>query len=167
MIKKTVLAAALLVLSVNVFAGKIAVLDAQRSLSQTQVAKDKIAALRAKPEFTKMMAEAEGLRADISVLEKEVQTKGVTWTAEERADHRKSLEYRGAEYKLAMQKLQAEQNAVGQAIMTELQPKLEKVLTDYMAKEDIDVVLRREAVFLAQPVVDITDAITAELDNVK
>ncbi|WP_185964544.1 OmpH family outer membrane protein [Aliikangiella marina] len=139
--------------------------DAQQALLRTKVAQKKFERLRAKPEFAKIMKNAEELQASLKKLDKTGIEKGMTWTDQERVEHRKKMEFIQADLKLAGQKIQSEQSALMNTIMTELEPKLGKVLSDYMEQQDIDIILRKEAIFISKPVADITEDIIKELDK--
>jgi len=167
MFKKCLLSIVLLAASFGAYAGKIVVFDAQQALLRTKVAQEKFDQLTAKPEYTKIMQNAESLKVDLEAMSKEANSKGMTWSDQEKADHRKKMEYVQADLKLAAQKIQAERNTVMNAIVTELQPKLEEVIGKYLESQDIDLVLRKEASFVAKPAADITQEIAAELDKMK
>jgi len=146
-------------------AGKVVVFDHEEALLKTKLAQNKIEALKAKPEYAQMLAQAESLRSDLESLSKEANSKGMTWSNEEKAEQRKKIEYVQADLKLAAQKLQAENSAVIKAIIEEMQSKLQQVLTKYVESEDVDLILRRQVSYVNKPRADITDEITAELDK--
>lgn len=149
------------------FAGKIVVFDHEEAIMSTNIAQNKIEALKAKPDYARMMAQAESFRADIEALNKEASSKGMTWGAEEKAEHRKKVEYIQADFKLAAQKIQGENQAVVQTIVAEMQPKLEEVLTKYVETNDVDMVLKKQVSYIARPVVDITPIIIDEMNKLK
>lgn len=167
MFNKFVLSLALVVCSHASFAGKIVVFDHEEAMLRTKVAQEKFDTLKAKPAVADMIAQGETAKADLQSLSKEANSKGMTWSAEEKAEHRKKIEYIQADMKLLSQKLQAENNGVIGAIMENLQPKLQKVLGSYIEANDIDIVLRKQGTYMAKPTLDITADITAELDKQK
>ncbi|WP_086932972.1 OmpH family outer membrane protein [Agarilytica rhodophyticola] len=167
MFKKSLLAAAFLAFSQLTLAGSIVVFDHEEALLKTKSAKQKIEQLKAKPEYARMLTQAESLRADLEALSKEASSKGLTWSDAEKAEQRKKIEYIQADLKLAAQKLQAENSALMQAISVEMQPKLQKALTTYIDKKDIDLVLRKQVSYISKPAADITADITAEIDKLK
>ncbi len=167
MIKRSVFTIVLLAFAPLALAGKVVVFDHEEALLKTKLAQTKIEALKAKPDYAQMLAQAESLRVDLESLSKEANSKGMTWSNEEKADHRKKIEYVQADLKLAAQKLQAENSAVIKAIITEMQPKLEKVLTKFIESENVDLILRRQVSYITKPSADITSQITTELDKLK
>jgi len=164
---KYLLTITLLVISLNSHAGAIVTFDAQQALLQTDYAKQKFAELNKRPAYAKLVTDAEKLRADIIAANKDANANGMTWTDQQRMDHRKKLEYFQADLKLAAQKIQAEQNTVINSVISELQPKLEKALTAYMEKRDIDMILRKEAAFITKPAADITKDIVLEVNKIE
>ena len=167
MFKKVFFTFVIAALSQFALAGKVVVFDHEQAIFDTALAKKRIKELQAKPDYAQMMAQAESLKADLAALSKEAESKGMTWSAQEKAEHRKKLEYIQADLKLAAQKLQAEQSAVLREIMEEIQPKLEEVLKKYVTAEGVDMILRKQVTYVAVPAIDITDKITAELDKAK
>lgn len=167
MFKKLLVTFVLVGLSSQVFAGKVVIFDHEEALLRTKVAQQKIDKLKAKPEYAQLLANAESMKADLEALNKEGNSKGMTWSEEERAEHRKKMEYIQADLKLAAQKLQGENSAVIKEIVSEMQPKLEAVLTKMVDSGDVDIVLRKQATYIAKPASDITAKVTEELDKLK
>lgn len=167
MFKKIVGSVILAGLAMQTLAGKIVIFDHEEALLRTQVAQQKIDKLKSKPEYAQMLANAESMKADLEALTKDANSKGMTWSTEERAENRKKMEYIQADLKLAAQKLQGENSAVIQDIVNEMQPKLETVLTKLVESGEVDIVLRKQASYIAKPSSDITDKVTAELDKLK
>lgn len=167
MINKLILTLVMLAASQASLAGKIVVFDPEEALMRTKLAQQKFEQLQAKPEFAQMMAQAESLRTDLEALSKEANSKGITWSADQKSEHRKKMEYVQADLKLAAQKIQAERAGVMQSLVGEMQPKLEQVLKSFIESEDIDLVLRKQVSFASKPAVDITIKIAQELDKAK
>lgn len=167
MFNKVMMALAFVFASQFAFAGKIVVFSPEQAIFNTDLAKKRVDELEAKADFAQLIAQAEGLRSDLEALAKEEKSKGMTWGAEELAQHRKKREYVQADLKLAAQKLQAERNAVLKAIMEELQPKLEEVLKAYVTSEGIDMVLNKQVAYISVPSSDITVEVTKRLNKAK
>ncbi|SMF43572.1 periplasmic chaperone for outer membrane proteins Skp [Alteromonadaceae bacterium Bs31] len=163
---KTLLAGMTLVAFANMaFAGKIAVLNHEVAMMNTDRAKQASADLQAQPDYVKLMNQAENLRADLEALVKEANTKGMTWSEEQKAEHNKKRGYIQADMELTVKKLQAEQKPLVQALGVELQKKIPAILQKIMKEEGIDIILRPDVAYLADPKIDITDKVTAELNK--
>lgn len=148
-------------------ADKVAVFNLERAILSTKAAKKASSDLQANPEFAALRAKYEGLVADMEKLREQQSSKGMTWNADQQAEHRKKVEYIRADLELAQKKLQAEQNGAVRGLMQELQAKTEKALEEVIKSEGVDVVLNAAQVYHASDKADITDKVTAKLDKMK
>ncbi|WP_188150193.1 OmpH family outer membrane protein [Teredinibacter waterburyi] len=167
MLNKIIIAFALSLSAMTAAAGKIAICDPQAAVMQTEYFAKAYEALKARGDYSQMLAQVESLQADMQALAKEAETKGMTWGQEQQLNHRKKVEYVRADLELAVKKVQSENNAFQSKVMQELQPKLEKVMQKIVDSESIDMVLRPQSVFYAAPDTDITAKITAALNKAK
>jgi len=149
------------------FAGKVAVLNLESALMQTQAAAVGFKELDAKPEFAQVLAQFESLQADVEALNKEAQSKGMTWSQEQVAEHQKKVQYLQADLKLAAQKIQAERGVVLGKVNQKYQAHMKGILDGIMKAEGIDLILQPQAIILALPNVDITMKVAQALDKVK
>ena len=147
------------------FAEKIGVLNPQAAIMGSDIAKKAMRDLEENKEYAALVAKAENLRADLQSLAKEAETKGMTWSVDERAAHQKKIEYVNADFQLAGQKIQAERKAMSDKVVREVQPKLEKVIEEVVKKDKLDVVLNAQAVFFASEKVDITKKVVEALNK--
>ncbi len=147
------------------FAGKVVVFDAQQAILQTDTAKKRMEALKQKPEYAKLVAEAEGLKADLEAAAKEAESKGLTWSPEQQAEHRRNIEFIQADFQLVVQKIQKENDDLVKGLLANGQQQIPVVLDRIVKAEDIDIILRKEATFVAMPAADITPKVIAELNK--
>ncbi|MFL0803248.1 MAG: OmpH family outer membrane protein [Agarilytica sp.] len=168
MIKKTLLAVALIALAQVSFAAKIVVFDTNESIMRTQFAQQTLEAFESTPEFAKMKADYEGLTADLEILDKERSSKSMTWGEEDKKKHLAKMEGVAKERNVAMQRIKAEQNKVLKTIFDKYQPVLKAVVDKYMEEKNIDLMIKREAVAAAlNDSIDVTQDIATELDKQK
>ncbi|MGV6808157.1 MAG: OmpH family outer membrane protein [bacterium] len=144
---------------------KVAVVDLTRAIFATEVAKAKVKELSAASEYAALQAKFESINADIRQLQKDAETKQATWSQEKKAEYQKKLEYLLADRELTGRKLQAETQAVQQAIVKELRPKAGEALQQLIEEEKIDLLLNAEAVLMASPALDITAKLTDKLNK--
>lgn len=167
-IQKVIAVVVLSIMSAVSFAqGKVVILDVQAAMLSTEVAKQQMATLDKNPEFASMKAKLDGLVADMKKLQASAEKDGLTWSAEQQAEHRKKVEYLRADYELAGKKLQAEQQAVMQRVLQELGPKTRTVLDQLIAADNIGLVLNSQAAIHAAPAYDITAKLTDMLNKAK
>lgn len=165
---KQLLAACALALATNVaFAGKVAVFDFQRAIMQTEQAKKAEDSLKADKEYSQLLAQIESYQTDLRAMAKESETKGMTWSQEQAAEHRKKMEYIQADLQLAVKKVQSENAAVMKRLEQQFKPKIEQSLVEIVEAEGIDVVLPPQAVIWASPTIDITAKVSAAINKTK
>ncbi|WP_317931886.1 OmpH family outer membrane protein [Halioxenophilus sp. WMMB6] len=166
---KTIFALALLSLgSVPAFAaGKVVIFNFEKAILSTEAAKKVSADLQANAEFAAMQAKYEGIVADLEKLRDEQMSKGMTWNADQQAEHRKKVEYLRADLELAQKKIQAEQNAAVRSLLGEFEGKTKQVLNEVIQAEGIAIVLNAQSVYYAEPSADITAMVTEKLNKMK
>ncbi len=166
MMKKVSIAlAALMFSSVAMAEGKVVVFNMQAAIIQTDAAKKSLQALDADADFSQMKAKFEALRSDLMNLDKDAKTNGMTWSNEQKLEHRKKVEYKSADLKLAAEKLKKERNAVVQKIMQELGGKAKTALNEVVTAEGLGLVLDSSIAYWANADHDITAKVTAKLNK--
>ena len=148
-------------------AGKVAVVNIQQAIIQTEAAQKKIQALNANADFAAMKAKFESLQADLVALDKDAKTNGMTWTDEQKTDHVKKVEYKKADLKLVAEKLKAEQNTIVKQIMQEQLAAAREALSQLVNEESIGLVLDAStgvAVYATQEY-DITAKLTEKMNK--
>lgn len=147
--------------------GKVVIVDIQAAMLSTNVAQKELEKLDKNPEFAALKAKLDGLVADMKKLQATAEKDGLTWSAEQQAEHRKKVEYVRADYELVGKKLQAEQQAVMQRILQELSGKTHTVLEQLIAADNIGLVLNSQAAIHASAAHDITPKLTELLNKAK
>ncbi|WP_370981530.1 OmpH family outer membrane protein [Agaribacterium sp. ZY112] len=155
----------LLIVAPLSFAGKVVVFDPQQAIMQTDSAKQAMQALQQKPEYAKLIAEAEGLKADLEALAEEVEKKGLTWSDEQKAEHRKQIEFVQADFQLVVQRIQKENDDLLKGLLQGGQQQLPAILEALVKAEDIDIILRKDTTIVSMPAADITGKVIAELNK--
>ena len=158
-------AACILFTAQTALATNVVVFDAQQAIMQTNSARQRMEELQKKPEYAKLVAEAEGLKADLASLSKDAESKGLTWSPEQQAEHRKNVEFVQADFKLVVQKIQKEQDDLVKSLLAEGQKMIPEALEKIVKAEAIDIVLQKQAAIWSNPSVDITAKVIAELNK--
>ena len=95
-------------LSGSVFAEtKIAVVDLGAAIFGSEVAKKRQSELQAKSEYAALQAKYDSTAADINALQKEAESKRLTWSETEAGEFQKKMEYLRADIELTARKLEA------------------------------------------------------------
>ena len=149
------------------FAGKTVVFNPQMAILATDAAKKRDAELKADKDFAALVARIENTRSELIALQKEAEKNGMTWSADQQADHKKKMSYLSEDFQLAQKKAQSEQNAAVTKLMQEAESKLEPILKAYMEEKDIELILHTQAAVIFKPAADITADITSRLNKAK
>lgn len=156
---------ALAFFALPVFAAeKIAVVDIQRVIFTSDVAKARQKELRADSEFVGLQAKYDSIAADVKALQKKIEAERDTMTQEQATENQKKMEYLRADYDLVERKLRAEVQQLQGKIMEELQPKVQAALKELVEAEGITLLLQREAVIVADPSLDVTSKLLDRLN---
>ena len=144
----------------------IAVIDMQQAMFASDYAQNKAKEASESADFVALRAKAESSAADLQSMAKEAETKRLTWSTEEAAEHQKKMSYTKADYDLAVQKIQGEQQQLQQKIMQELTPQFQEALSEVAKGEGITLLLRRESVIIADPKNDLTAKVVDKLNQI-
>ena len=145
---------------------KIAVIDMQQAMFASNYAQNMAKEASESADFVALRAKAESSAADLQSMAKEAETKRLTWSTEEAAEHQKKMSYTKADYDLAVQKIQGEQQQLQQKIMQELTPQFQEALSEVAKGEGITLLLRRESVIIADPKNDLTAKVLDKLNQI-
>lgn len=143
---------------------KIAVVDIQRVIFTSDVAKARQKQLQAKSEFVSLQAKYDSIAADVKALQKKIEAERDTMSQEQATENQKKMEYLRADYDLVERKLRAEVQQLQGKIMEELQPKVQAALKELVEAEGITLLLQREAVIVADPALDVTGKLLERLN---
>jgi outer membrane protein len=144
--------------------GKMAVVDARLAIFGSAAAQSALKAFEESADFISLKAKYESSSADFQALAKEAETKRLTWSQEQLAEHQKKMSYVKADAELAIQKITAEQKQLEQHILQDLAPLVEQALQEIVKEEGISILLRAESVLLATPETSITKQVADRID---
>jgi outer membrane protein len=143
---------------------KLAVVDARSAIFSSNAAQSALKAFEESADFISLKAKYESSSADFQAMAKEAETKRLTWSQEELAEHQKKMSYVKADAELAIQKITAEQKQLEQRILQDLAPFVEQALQEIVKEEGISILLRAESVLLVTPETSITGKVAARID---
>ena len=105
------------------------------------------------------------LQADAQKLQERMQKDGAIMSETERRELAEQLEEMAVNYKYLLGKLQTAQKEKQQQLLTQMNPKLEQAVREVLSEERYDLVLQRQALVFAADSIDITEKVTARLDQ--
>ena len=157
--------ATLFAVTVTAEEGKIAVLDFGKAIFGSEVAKARLKQIQGESDFAGLQAKYEHTVADMKALKKEVESKGMTWSAEQSGEAQKKMEFLRADLELTTRKVQAEQKALQGSIVQELRPKAGEALQELIKEEGIVLIINAEAVITVAAELDLTSKLTDRLNQ--
>lgn len=144
---------------------KIAVVDMARAIFSSDVAQKRLKEAEASADFVAVKAKYESAAADLQALAKEAESKRMTWSQEQGAEHQKKMEYAKADAELAYRKIQSESQQLQQSVMQELGPRAKEALQEVVKERSVTVLLKADSVILYRPEIDITAAVSERLNQ--
>jgi outer membrane protein len=145
--------------------GKIAVVDLQAAILQTDMAQQRIAAVRAQEDYKSDKDEFDRLKAEFDDLVKQLQNDMAVMSQEQQLAARKRLQSKQADLEHVTGKLQQAEQAAGQALLQEMSPKVQEVLRELITTEGIGLLLQRGSVIHADAGYSLTAKVTDKLNQ--
>jgi len=160
------LVAAVSFFSASLFAEeKIAVVDLGAAIFGSDVAQKRQKELQSKSEYAALQAKYDSTAADIRAMQTDAESKSMTWSAEQKDEFQKKMEYMRADIELTARKLESEARTLQNSIVRELQPKALEAIQELVSQEGITVLLRADAVLMAKPEINLTEKLTEKLNS--
>ena len=142
---------------------KIAVLNFQQAIVQSQEAEAKLAEIR--EDLEQEQVELTALGEEIKGLNDQLIKDAEVMSDDEQRRISKNIEDKQIDYQFGLQKLQKALQDRQQDMLREMQPKLNAVLKDLIDLEGYDVVMERQAFLYVNPKHDVTRKVTELLND--
>lgn len=164
-IKVTLLLIAALIATPVLAEDKIAVVDIAAAIFGSDVAQKRQKELRAQSEYASLQAKYDSTAADIKQLQKDAESKSMTWSESDKEEFQKKMEYLRADIELSARKLESEVRSLQNRIVKELQPVASEAIQELVTQEGISVLLRADAVLMSKPELNLTAKLTERLNS--
>jgi outer membrane protein len=145
--------------------GRIAVVNLEEAILQTDEAQQRLNALREAEDYRADKAELDRLQEEREGLIKEVQNDLAVMSAEQQQAARKRLANKNADLEHVLRKLQQAEQQLGQELLAEMTPKVQAVLRELIQSEGIGLLIQRSAVIHADNGYSITAKVTDKLNQ--
>lgn len=144
---------------------KIAVLDVQTAVLSSDEAKKFIEQVKKEtgPDEEKLKSISEEGRK----LQERMQKDGPVMSEDEKRKLAEKIEEKAVNYKYLVGKLQSTQRDKQQELLSKMNPKVEKAVTEIIKADQFDLVLQRQAVVYAVTALDITSKVTDRINQQK
>ena len=104
------------------------------------------------------------MAVDRQALAETLQKDGETMSQEEVANSQKAIQEKSKDLEFIVGKIQAKQNETAENIFRDMNPSLQKIMSELLAAKQSKVLLARDTAIFADPALDITDDVTSMLD---
>jgi outer membrane protein len=145
--------------------GKIAVVDVQGAILQTDIAQKRIAEIRDGAEYKKNKVEYDRLKSEGEALLNTFQKDAATMSQEQKVAAQNKLTSMQEDLDHVTSKLQQAEQIAGQALLQEMAPKVQEVLREIIEKDGIGLLLQRNAVIHADDSYSLTPQVTDKLNQ--
>lgn len=147
--------------------GKVAVLNLEAAVFNTEEAKTQINALRQTPEYLANKKEAEGLKKQYEDLVAQFNKNREVMSAEQEEEQGRKIKQIGTDLEFVAKKLQQSEREVAQRIMREMMPRANTVVMDLLKAEGIGLLLNAQAALFAEPGFSLDAKVTEKLNQAK
>ena len=131
--------------------GKVAVLNLEKAIFETEEAKKQLDALRQTPDFQNNKKEYDRLKKQYEDLAQQFNKNREVMSAEQEAEQARKLKDVETDFEFVAKKLQQAQASVAQRVMRELGPRANTVVMDLIKAEGIGLLLNAQAALYAEP----------------
>jgi outer membrane protein len=147
--------------------GKVAVLDIERAIFNTEEAKAQLNALQQTPDFQKNRKEAEELKKKYDAAAEQFNKNREVMSAEQAAEQQKKIQELGTDLQFVAKKLQQAQAEVAQRVMREMTPRAREAIGEVVKTDGIGLLLNAQAAMHADAGYDISAKVTDKLNQMK
>ncbi|MEH6588822.1 MAG: OmpH family outer membrane protein [Halioglobus sp.] len=145
--------------------GKVAVVNVQEAILQTDLAQKRLAAVRDQEDYKNDKAEYDKLKDEFDQLVRKLQTDMAVMSQEQQKAARQKLTTKQGDLEHVTGKLQQAEQSAGQAILQEMSPKVQGVLRELITTEGIGLLLQNNAVIHADAGYSVTAKVTDKLNQ--
>lgn len=164
-IKLTLLAVALCVSVAANAEGKIAVLNAQQAIINSEVAQSRLKALRAETGYAENRKQLEALGKSYQETVAQLQKDAAVMSQEQKQAEARKIQEKRTDIEHVQRKLQTAEQELLQSVAKELAPKLQKAVSELIEAEGIGLLLNQQAAMHADSSFSITAKITDKLNQ--
>lgn len=145
--------------------GKIAVVNLEAAILQTDAAQERLKDVRNEVDYKSDKDEFEDLKKELDKLVKDFQKDAAVMSQEQQLSARKRMASKQADLEHVAGKLQQAEQLAGQQLLQEMSPMVQEVLRELIATEGIGLLLQRSSVIHADPGYSITAKVTDKLNQ--
>ena len=145
--------------------GRIAVVNLEEAILQTDYAQQRLSEFEINEDFTADREEFESLRTELEKLAQDFQRDQAAMSEDQKVSVRQKIASKNADLEYVAEKLQSMQQQNAHMVFQELAPKAREVLRDLIATEQIGLLLQQQTVIHADLGYSITAKVTDKLNQ--
>ncbi|WP_239017179.1 OmpH family outer membrane protein [Seongchinamella sediminis] len=145
--------------------GKIAVVNLQEAILQTDLAQKRLNEVRNEEDYKADKAEFDKLKKEFDELVQKFQKDAAVMSQEQQVAARQKLASKQSDLEHVTGKLQQAEQGAGQMLLQEMSPRVQEVLRELIATEGIGLLLQRASVIHADAGYSITAKVTDKLNQ--
>ncbi len=165
MFKAVLMSAALLLPAIGWAQGKIAVVNLEQAILQTDHAQKRLKAERSSDAYKSDKAEFDRLKDELDKMVQEFQKDAAVMSQDQQLAARRRLSSKQADLEHVAGKLQQAEQEVGQLLLQEMSSKVQEDLQELITTEGIGLLLQRGSVIHADAGYSITAKVTDKLNQ--
>ncbi len=158
-----ILAVSLCLVAGSAMAEKIAVVDMQRALFQSDGAKGSFK--QVEEQFGDDLLKIKKLEKELMADQKKLQKDGAIMSDDEQRKMRNSIKEKQSEFQFFAGKLQQAEKQWRQQFFNANLPRLQKILNDLIEEEKVDLVLNGQSIIFVKPELDLTKKLLEKLNQ--
>jgi len=147
--------------------GKIAVLDVQEAILNTDIAQQRLEAFRKQPDVADNVKQLESMQKEFQTLVEQIKKDSAIMSPEQKQAQSKKIQEKRADIEHVGRKLKAAEQEMAQSLMQELGPKLQQVVGELIQTEGIGLLLNKQAVMHADTGFSISAKVTDKLNQMQ
>ncbi len=151
--------------SIVVAQGRIAVVNLEQAILQTDVAQQRLEEFEANEDFASDKSQFDALRAELDQLVKDFQRDQAAMSEEDQVAARQKMSSKQSDLEYVAKKLQTLQTQNAQRVMQELAPQAQEVLREIIETDQIGLLLQQQAVFHADLGYNITAKVSDKMNQ--
>lgn len=145
--------------------GKIAVVNLQEAILQTDAAQKRLTEVRNQEDYQADKSEFDKLKKEFDDLVQKFQKDAAVMSQEQQVAARQKLANKQSDLEHVTGKLQQAEQAAGQGLLQEMSPRVQEVLRELITTEGIGLLLQRSSVIHADAGYSITAKVTDKLNQ--
>lgn len=162
---KFLVAVLALLMASCVFAdGKIAVVDPQRAILDTDIAKQKLQALRQDPDYVENKKQLEQIQKEGQALVQKLKKDGSVMSDDQRTELEHRIQEKQSDLKHVASKLQAAEQDLARELIGQMRDQTRTIIAGLIKSEGIGLLLDAQAAIHADTSYDITAQVTEKLN---